>query len=268
MATKKAVSSKKHSTTIKHKTKVKASDLGVIGLVKENRTAIGSVVAEFIGTFLLVASIFSLQNSPVYVPFAIIGIVMIIGGISGAHINPAMTIGALITKKISGLKSVMYIVAQLLGAGAAWLTLQAFSTATVAKGAATTSTLFHAGKIADTGKEWPLLFAELLGAVIIGFGVATFLKAKSNKFNYNQAQAAITYAFTFFIASIVTYSATMSILAEQNTAVVFMNPAVALAANAMNSVWTVAIYAFAPIVGAVVGFVLCELLAPKAVEEK
>ena len=262
MATKTATSSKQHSTTTVHKTK--SSGTGLVSLLTENRTAISAIAAEFIGTFLLVASVFSLQGSPVYVPFAIIGIVLLVGGISGAHFNPAVTIGALITKKISALKSVMYIVAQLLGSGAAWLTLSAFLSATPKESTTATTVLFHAAKLGEThaGKEWYLFFAELLGTLILGFGISAAIKIK-----HDRVQAAFMYAFVFFVALIIAYSATSSFLSESNTAIVFLNPALALASNAMNDVWTIAIYAFAPVLGAVIGFVVQDFMAPKAIEK-
>lgn len=262
MATKTATSSKKHSTTTEHKRK--PSDSSMLSLIKENRVTISAIAAEFIGTFLLVASVFSLQSSPIYLPLAIIGIVLIIGGISGAHLNPAMTIGALVTKKISGLKSVMYIVAQLLGSGAAWLMLSAFAKCTNADSTAPATVLFHAAKLSEAninaGRQWYLFAAELLGALILGFGISAILKNKSKN---SQSQSAITYGFVFFVAFIIAYSAT-SAFYEQGTSIVFLNPAVALAANAMADVWTIAIYAFAPILGAVIGFVLNDLMSPKA----
>src|SRR6185437_4813838 len=42
--------------------------------------------------------------------------VAIFGGISGAHVNPSVTIGMLITRRIQPALAVLYIVAQLLGA--------------------------------------------------------------------------------------------------------------------------------------------------------
>ena len=48
--------------------------------------------------------------------FSICVLAYCFGGISGGHINPAVTIGVLITRRISAIRAVMYIVAQLLGA--------------------------------------------------------------------------------------------------------------------------------------------------------
>ena len=48
--------------------------------------------------------------------FAIALLVAATAKVSGGHINPAVTFGALVTGKINGAKAVMYVVAQLVGA--------------------------------------------------------------------------------------------------------------------------------------------------------
>ncbi|MBA3482353.1 MAG: aquaporin [Pirellulales bacterium] len=93
------------------------------------------MLAELIGTFFLcfagIAAILSTQ-SPVDSGAGIIGIalahglalsvaVACFGGVSGAHFNPAVSIALLITRRITGVRAVQYILAQLAGATlAAW----------------------------------------------------------------------------------------------------------------------------------------------------
>src|SRR5688572_26158653 len=93
------------------------------------------MLAELIGTFFLcfagIAAILSTQD-PVKSGAGIIGIALAhglalsvavnaFGGVSGAHFNPAVTIALLITRRITGVRSVQYILAQLAGASlAAW----------------------------------------------------------------------------------------------------------------------------------------------------
>lgn len=91
--------------------------------------------AEFVGTFVLVfmgcgsAVIAGTEIGflGISLAFGIAVLVMVyaIGGISGCHINPAITISMLIAGKVSGKDSIGYIVAQLLGATAGALVLLA-----------------------------------------------------------------------------------------------------------------------------------------------
>jgi aquaporin Z len=91
-------------------------------------------IAEALGTFVLV---FGGVGSAVLagghigylgVAFAfglsLLAMVYTIGPISGCHINPAVTLGVLLAKKIEAMDAVIYMVAQVVGATiAAWLIL-------------------------------------------------------------------------------------------------------------------------------------------------
>ncbi len=216
--------------------------------------SVGALIAEFIGTFLLVASVFTVQGQPLFVAFAVIGIVLIIAGISKAHINPAITIGSWITRKICSVCAIAYLAAQALGASAAFLTLSAYLDGTKTDSLYSAApALFHAASVA-TDKEWFILFAELMGMFIISFGVARAIKA--GKLFY-----AVTYGFAVLVALLIAGSLTSMLLTEQNTSLIFLNPATAFAADAVKwSLWPIMIYVIAPIIGAVAGFAINDLL--------
>lgn len=77
------------------------------------------LVAEFFGTFLLLMSIFVTGNA------LIIGLtlafnVWLLGGISGSHVNPAVSLAMLIKGAITSTEFVSYTVFQLAGAVAAY----------------------------------------------------------------------------------------------------------------------------------------------------
>ncbi len=78
------------------------------------------LLVEFIGTFFLVLVV-SLSGNPVAIGFMLMAMVYMGGYISGAHYNPAVTLGLWVSKKINSNDALKYMAAQLLGgfAGAA-----------------------------------------------------------------------------------------------------------------------------------------------------
>jgi aquaporin Z len=90
-------------------------------------------IAEFIGTFFLVLTIGCTgigAGAGVIAPLAIGAALMVMvfagGHISGAHYNPAVTLGVLIRGKVNGADVVPYMVAQLLGAAIAAVAVTKF----------------------------------------------------------------------------------------------------------------------------------------------
>jgi len=81
------------------------------------------LVAEFFGTFLLLMSIFVTGNAFV-IGGTLAFIVLLLGGISGAHVNPAVSVAMLMKGAISNMEFVTYTVAQCAGAAAAWYAYQ------------------------------------------------------------------------------------------------------------------------------------------------
>jgi aquaporin Z len=77
------------------------------------------LVAEFFGAFLLLMSIFATGNAFV-IGATLTVLVLVLGGISGAHVNPAVSAAMLVKGAISATEFVTYSVAQCAGAVAAW----------------------------------------------------------------------------------------------------------------------------------------------------
>jgi len=280
MATKKAASTKKKapvkaSTSSAAKTTVKtvktvsvSASASQTGLSSHIVTSLRSaklwraLAAEFIGTFLLAGVIIAGQGQPIFVLFALVGIVLLIGAISGAHVNPAITIGAWATRRIGWLRAVGYIIVQFLGAAVAYLAFSAFI-----GGAAEVSeqqqlygqaapTLFAAADLANVaGKEWYVFFSELLGASILGFAVASATRTLDR----------LTGAFTIGLGIFIALMVTVTVSGYVSASAIF-NPAVALALQAYQPiVWTYAVYALAPVIGGVIGFIVHDLVRTKEV---
>lgn len=269
MATKKAASKKatpKKTTsaaaTVKSASVSKKQTLGShIESSIQSPSLWRALAAEFIGTFLLASVVIAGQGQPIFVLFGLVGIVLLIGAISGAHVNPAITIGAWVTRRIGWLRALGYIVVQFFGAAVAFFALSAFL-----GGAASVSeeqqmygqaapTLFAAIDLATiSGKEWFVFFAEVLGTAILGFAVA----------NASRTRDRLTSAFTVGLGIFVALMVTVTV-AGYVAASTILNPAIALALQAYDpSVWAYAVYALAPVLGAVIGFILHDLVRGKA----
>lgn len=274
MATKKAKKSVKKTTVkkpvVNKITTIKATSIKKVSPITwkdrlekyrtpriKNGQLVGSLVAEFIGTFLFVTFFMGTQGDPRYSMYAIAGIALIIGGISGAYVNPAMTVSAWITRKINSSRAIGYLVAQILGGVAAWSVLTAYVKGTavdVASQFAVDPKIFTASAV-TAGKEWYIFFGEVIGAAILAFGLAAALKAKKNKEPI--IGGALGYAFALYIAMFITYI----IVSPLGTGLVFFNPVVSFAASAVTwNVWPIVIYVLGPIVGGIVGFLLVDIL--------
>ena len=273
MATKKAATSNKASTAKKTaSTKTTKSTRTVSAPATASAVAITpsfsesikqlsfwrSLGAELVGTFLLAAVIIVGQGQPLYTLFALVGIVLFVGTISGAYVNPALVIAAWITRRISWIRAVGYIVFQVIGALLALLVLNAF----IGGAASDPSTLsaapavFQASPLVE-GKEWFVFFAEVLGTLILGFAVANALRDRQERLTQ-----AFTVGLGIFIALMISF-----IAASYVSATAILNPAVAFSLQAITwNVWPIAVYILGPIVGGALGFFLNDLLKGRAVK--
>lgn len=73
------------------------------------------LITEFIGTFFLVLVV-ALTGNPIVIGAVLTSLVYMGGYISGAHYNPAVTLGLLINKKIEPSLAGKYVLAQFCGA--------------------------------------------------------------------------------------------------------------------------------------------------------
>jgi glycerol uptake facilitator-like aquaporin len=84
----------------------------------------GALIAEFFGTFVLAGAVISLVDGgltgSIAVALILAVLVVVFGVVSGAHLNPAITIAQYVNRKVDGVKAVAYIFAQVLGALAAF----------------------------------------------------------------------------------------------------------------------------------------------------
>ena len=203
------------------------------------RTKLGMIVAEFFGTAVLTSTILAEANSNVIVNktwfvcvtagLTLAMLVLAIGKVSGAHVNPAVTIGLWTLRKIETTTAVVYIAAQILGAAVALRLFQYLQNDVLQN---------SAGKF-----DWRIFVAEAIGTLVFTFGVAAVVTQKLDGF-----KAAFTIGASLTLGALIAATASNGIL----------NPAVALGLNSWS--WT---YAAAPVLGAVLGMNIYDLfLAP------
>ena len=223
-------------------------------------------IAEFIGAFALAGIILATQGASIYVLFTVIALTLIVGAVSGAHFNPAITISALVTKRIKATRALAYVIAQVLGAVLALVIFNAFITNAdevsqqQAMYGQSGASLFSLSEL-PAGKEWFVIGAEVIGALLFGFAFASATKERS------RSAAAWIIGGGLFVALTITSQLTAAVTTVANAAngaaplATVLNPAVAVALQGVSfSLWPILVYIVAPIVGAVLGFGLRDLL--------
>ena len=123
------------------------------------RKKIAMVTAEFLGTGVLTLVVLAVSKSTLGLPYFVAiaaGLVLVamslaVGAVSGAHFNPAVTIGLWTTRKIKALPALVYIAAQMLGAGAAFMLYNYFAVQDLTS--------------MDSKFETQILVAEALGVI-------------------------------------------------------------------------------------------------------
>lgn len=97
---------------------------------------------------------------------AVVAMAYTIGGISGCHINPAITLGCLLAKRISGKDAIMYIVFQVIGAFIGSAILFALTSTTGVEG--TGANMCQAGVTPAGGLIAEVVFTCVFVLVVLG----------------------------------------------------------------------------------------------------
>lgn len=251
MAEKKA----KKTTKEARPAEVTVSKSATVSRTANLRAPLAACVAELLGTFMFAAAVIAVQGAQLFVMFALIAVVLVVGQLSGAHVNPAITFGAWVTRRITGLRAIGYVVAQFIGAMLAVVVLTALLDKTpVANqftGASEAPKLFAAAALGH-GREWFAFFAEVLGAMVFSFGVAGAFRQRE------RISAAFMVGGSLFLGLMIGGST------------VVLNPAVAMAIKALDlgQLMTVTVYAFGTLIGAGLGFLLHKYLTREAAREQ
>jgi glycerol uptake facilitator protein len=220
---------------------------------------LGEIIGSLIVTFLLVT--LGLYQ-PLYIMFGIMAVTIAVYAFSGAHINPLVTVGMMATRRVSPIRGILYIVAQIFGA---WLGLLIAIAFNKAGGEMYTLPVLEALP-EDGGMFWATTLLEFFGATIIAFFFARAWAYRKNVFTFGAVVGggvALALLFAIVVSS--------NFLGTQNGFV--LNPAVAIMyqmlPTAGDGFWAligdIAIalvtYAAFPMIGGVVGFYLSDLAA-------
>lgn len=188
-----------------------------------------SYIAEALGTCMFATTIIiALALGPwvgsVIAAFVLMFVVYGVGSVSGAHINPAITIGALSIGKIKPLQALNYIIAQIAGAALAIVLLHYFNIASPAN-----------ASVAFSSK---VLLAEIIGTAIFAFGIAGLMYHK-----IEHAASGFVAGLSLFLGLIVSL-----LLLVQSSASAYLNPAVAFGLGGIGLTSIIG-----PVIGSVIG---------------
>ena len=199
------------------------------------------VTAEFLGTGVLTLVVLAVSKSTLGLPYFVAiaaGLVLVamslaVGAVSGAHFNPAVTIGLWTTRKIKALPALVYIAAQMLGAGAAFMLYNYFAVQDLTS--------------MDSKFETQILVAEALGAFVfsIAWAAASYQRLEAGK-----------------AAAVVGIGLMLGILVASMASAALLNPAVAFGVKMFS--W---VYVLGPILGGIIGFNLYGLLFAQFAEQ-
>lgn len=177
-----------------------------------------------------------------------------IGGISGCHINPAVTVGVLVAGKISAKDAAVYIVAQLIGALLGALVLKTILSGQLAG--------FTPGEWAYGSNGWGKGYQNEYGtnAAFLTESILTFLflfviLATTSKLG-NSTMAGLAIGLSLVLIHLVAIPITGT---SVNPARSF-GPAVLAGGKALSQLW---LFIVAPLVGAIVAGIVWRAFDPK-----
>jgi glycerol uptake facilitator-like aquaporin len=223
----------------------------------KNPRIIGSMLGEIFGTMILAIIVLSMGLEPIYLIFAILFATLVVYPLSGAHLNPLVTLGMVVTRRVSLVRGVFYVIAQLIGAMLGWLLIQLLIGAATADMVDSAIAAQSIRPITENSQLGGLIAIEAMGAMIYGFGFARALKYKKSAFTF--AAVVACGVFTAVLAAIFISHRFFGV-----TDTIIFNPALAVALEAFMArdtiVWKALItYALVPLVAGVVGFILADL---------
>jgi glycerol uptake facilitator-like aquaporin len=155
----------------------------------------GALIGELVGVLLLTLFLLSFGvleplgvnlsfQLNMQILFVVIGVTIAVAAISGAHLNPIITAGMMATRRVSVIRGVLYIVAQIVGA---WLGLLILSGFKAGGGDAVGTAGVNLPTITAVTAEtnfWLLAVLGLISAIVLGFFFARALRYRKSVFTF------------------------------------------------------------------------------------
>ncbi len=237
----------------------------ILTIFKEKKTY-GALLGEIFGTMFITMLILTLGlYQLLYLLLIFIVIIVAVHRLSGANLNPIVTVGMMATRRISLIRGVLYLLSQVIGA---WLGLMIIKAFLAASGSETELPGMTA---TPDGKFWAVSMIEFFGAAIIGF-----FFCRAQQYRHSSLTFAAVVSGGTILALVLAYIVTANYFSLDGT--FMLNPAVALmyqilpqTANGIGELLggigvALATYAVFPMVGGIVGFYLSDV-AETLVEE-
>jgi glycerol uptake facilitator-like aquaporin len=191
-----------------------------------NRNAIAPVVAEFLGTGVLVMIALILGQTTAVSYFiatslavTAAAVYMLFYMVSGAHTNPAITFGMWTARKIGTLRGITYVAAQLLGGVASWQLFQYLTN--------------HALTAKSTTFSTPVFLGEVVGTAVLAMAFTAALTRR-----IEALYSGVMIGAAYFVGIVIAATASAG----------YINPAIAIGSRA----WSAA-YVLGPLVGGLLG---------------
>ena len=225
----------------------------------------GALLGEVIGTALITLLLFSLSlmglSSIATYSFAVIAIYIGVYAFSKACLNPIITAGMMATRRMSVIRGIMYIIAEIIGAWVGWLIFNSFQLT----GGDNAYAIPTMAEVAE-GNFGLVAVIEFMAALIVAFFYARAIKYKKSVFTF---AAVVAGGFAFVM--VVSYVISAAFLSLSSNFIV--NPAVALmfqifptAGENFGEIFggvcqALSIYAILPMIAGVIGFYISDFTA-------
>ena len=223
----------------------------------------GAIIGEVVGTMLLTLILLTLGvYQPLYIMFGVIAISAAVFAFSGANLNPIVTLGMMVSRRMSVIRGVVYMLSQVLGA---WFAYALASTFINNAGSGALAELPKMGEVAPE-QFWMITMLELVGAIILAF-----FYARAHAYKRSTLTFAFMYGTGICVAMLFVIVMSSSFLGLQNNFI--LNPAAALMYQILPSggadfgsvfgdiCLALLTYVILPMVGGAIGFAISDVAA-------